>query len=110
MVRVLDIVVWNTSRAVRPDACGQRHLLEGRLRMTDEVIRTDASALNRELTASLVEAGRRMGFSVVTEYAVPGGRIDVVWSWEPPSPVPGLAGAVPVVDSRSSRAGGLAST
>lgn len=57
---------------------------------------TAASDVNRELTQALVEVGRRMGFTTVTEYAVPGGRLDVVWLWEPPSPIPGVVGAIPV--------------
>lgn len=66
----------------------------------DEHIEADeqpaASEVNRELTKTLVEVGRRMGFTTVTEYAVPGGRLDVVWLWEPPSPIPGVVGAIPV--------------
>jgi hypothetical protein len=37
-----------------------------------------------------------MGFTAVTEYAVPGGRLDVVWLWEPRTPIPGVVGAIPV--------------
>ncbi len=37
-----------------------------------------------------------MGFTTVTEYAVPGGRLDMVWLWDPPSPIPGVAGAIPI--------------
>jgi hypothetical protein len=55
-----------------------------------------ASGVNRELTQILVEVGGRMGFTTVTEYAVPGGRLDVVWLWEPPAPIPGVVGAIPV--------------
>lgn len=55
-----------------------------------------ASDINRELTPILVDVGRLMGFATVTEYAVPGGRRDVVWLWEPPSPIPGVVGAIPV--------------
>lgn len=55
-----------------------------------------ASEVNRELTQTLVDVGRRMGFTTVTEYAVPGGRLDVVWLWEPPSPIPGVVGAIPL--------------
>jgi len=55
-----------------------------------------ASDVNRELTQTLVDVGRRMEFTTVTEYAVPGGRLDVVWLWEPPSPIPGVVGAIPV--------------
>jgi hypothetical protein len=50
--------------------------------------RSDASALNHQLTDMLVDAGRRMGFMVVTEFAVDGGRLDVVWTWEPVAPIP----------------------
>lgn len=57
----------------------------------------EASALNRELTRLLVDAGRLMGFTVETEYPVAGGRIDVMWLWAPPQPIPGLVGSVPVV-------------
>jgi hypothetical protein len=56
-----------------------------------------ASALNRELTNLLVEAGSRFGFDVVLEYPVRGGRLDVVWTWAPSSPFPGLEHPVPVV-------------
>ena len=56
-----------------------------------------ASAANRELTALVVAVGQRMGFGVATEYVVPGGRLDVVWTWTPPSPVPGLHDDLPVV-------------
>ena len=58
--------------------------------------RPGASEINRELTQILVDVGRRMGLTTVTEYAVPGGRLDVVWLWEPPSPIPGVVGAIPV--------------
>lgn len=58
---------------------------------------SEASTLNRELTRVLVEAGKRMGFSVVTEFAVNGGRLDVVWTWDPVLPIPGLVGSLPVV-------------
>lgn len=68
--------------------------------MAEEQLYTDdgpgASEVNRELTGILVDVGKRMGFTTVTEYAVPGGRVDVVWLWEPPSPVPGVVGAIPV--------------
>lgn len=56
-----------------------------------------ASAVNRELTALLLEAGRAQGFDVVAEYPVKGGRLDVVWTWTPAGQVPGLDAAVPVV-------------
>ncbi len=70
----------------------------------------DASQVNRELTDILVDEGKRMDFTTVTEYAVPDGRLDVVWLWEPPSPIPGVIGAIPVAASRLSRAGGPVST
>lgn len=57
----------------------------------------EASEVNRELTGLLVEAGRQMGLTVATEYAVPGGRIDVVWSWRSPRAIPGLDELVPIV-------------
>jgi hypothetical protein len=57
----------------------------------------DASELNRELTHLLTAVGDQFGFSVVCEYPVRGGRLDVVWTWNPPSPIPGLVTAVPVV-------------
>lgn len=44
----------------------------------------------------LVEHGRRLGLEAVTEYPVPGGRIDVVWLWRPPNPIPGIADPLPV--------------
>jgi hypothetical protein len=56
-----------------------------------------ASELNRELTGMLVESGRRFGFEIVLEYPVRGGRLDVVWTWAPASPFPGLERPVPVV-------------
>lgn len=58
--------------------------------------RPQAAEVNRELTGILVDVGRRMGFAAVTEYAVPGGRLDVVWLWEPPTSIPGVVGAIPV--------------
>jgi hypothetical protein len=58
--------------------------------------RPQASEVNQELTSILVDVGRGMGFAAVTEYAVPGGRLDVVWLWEPPTPIPGVLGAIPV--------------
>lgn len=56
-----------------------------------------ASKLNQELTELLLEQGKRGGFEVASEYGVPGGRLDVVWSWNPPTPIPGLVGSIPVV-------------
>ncbi|MDP8927636.1 MAG: hypothetical protein M3O70_03420 [Actinomycetota bacterium] len=58
--------------------------------------RPQASEVNEELTGILVEVGHRMGFTAVTEYAVPGGRLDVAWLWDPPTPIPGVVGAISV--------------
>lgn len=55
-----------------------------------------ASVVIRERTALVVAAGRRMGFGVTTEYVVPRGRLDVVWTWTPPPTVPGLHDDPPV--------------
>jgi hypothetical protein len=55
------------------------------------------SELNRELTRLLSAAGERFGFDVVCEYPVRGGRLDVVWTWTPPTSIPGLDTGVPVV-------------
>lgn len=59
--------------------------------------RREASELNRETTGLLVEAGRQVGLTPATEYPVPGGRIDVVWSWRPQRSIPGLDQSVPIV-------------
>ena len=56
-----------------------------------------ASELNRELTQLLTAAGERFGFDAVSEYPVKGGRLDVVWTWTPPSSIPGLDAGIPVV-------------
>jgi hypothetical protein len=56
-----------------------------------------ATAINRELTGLLAEAGSRFGFGVILEYPVRGGRLDVVWTWSPDVPLPGLDDPVPVV-------------
>jgi hypothetical protein len=48
-------------------------------RVTGHLEGRDVSALSQELTALLVEAGRRMGFDVRTVYMVEGRRLDVVW-------------------------------
>lgn len=56
-----------------------------------------ASDLNSELTRLLSSVGENFGFAVVLEYPVRGGRLDVVWTWTPPSEVPGLDAAIPVV-------------
>lgn len=65
--------------------------------MPDEPNAGSDAALHQRLTDFLVEMGRCMEFEVVTDYGVPGGRLDLVWSWVPPSPVPGLVAPIPVV-------------
>ncbi len=65
--------------------------------MVNQVEDREASALNIELTRLVADTGRRMGFDIHTEYPVPGGRLDVVWTWSPPSPIPGVNEALPVV-------------
>lgn len=55
----------------------------------------DAHELNRELTRMLCEAGERLGFAIARECALPGGRLDVVWTqevpiWPRPLPVVGF--------------------
>jgi hypothetical protein len=57
----------------------------------------EAHELNFELMQLVAEAGRRMGFDVRTEYPVPGGRLDVVWSLKPKDPIPHFDGTIPVV-------------
>jgi hypothetical protein len=69
--------------------------------MPDKQDAGEDSALHGLLTNFLVEIGRSMDFEVVTDYGVPGGRLDLVWSWEPPAPVPGLVAPVPVVGFES---------
>lgn len=39
---------------------------------------------------ALIAAGERFGLHPVTEYPVPGGRIDVVWLWRSPFALPGV--------------------
>lgn len=51
----------------------------------------------RRVIRSLVEHGRSLGFEAVTEFPVPGGRIDVVWLWRSPQAIPGAPSALPVV-------------
>lgn len=53
--------------------------------------------LHQRLTDVLVGVGQQMQFEVVTDYGVPGGQLDVVWSWLPPSPIPDLVAPVAVV-------------
>ena len=61
--------------------------------MTDE----SAGQRGHQAIATLVEHGRKLGLVPVIEYPVPGGRIDVVWLWTPPFPIPGLVDPLPVV-------------
>lgn len=56
-----------------------------------------APEVNRELTALLVAGGQALGFDTATEYAIAGGRLDVVWLWTPPTGVPGIDRPIPVV-------------
>ena len=56
-----------------------------------------AKEVNRELTQALVSVGQHLGFTVVSEYPVPGGRLDVVWTWVPSTRLPGLEHGIPVV-------------
>ncbi len=56
-----------------------------------------ARKLNTEITQALVQAGRRMGLMVSTEYPVPGGRLDVVWSQNLPLPFPKLDSPIHLV-------------
>ena len=66
--------------------------------MADNFGKLDGSAaLHGRLTRIIAEIGNSMEFEVVTDYGVPGGQLDLVWSWVPPSPVPGLVAPVPVV-------------
>lgn len=58
-------------------------------------LNADASAINRELTEALLEAGRARGFQVKAEYPVPGGRIDVAWLLDP-GPLPKAPGPLVV--------------
>lgn len=45
----------------------------------------------------LVAQGRRLGLEPVTEFPVPGGRIDVVWLWRASHPIPGVTDPLPLV-------------
>lgn len=53
--------------------------------------------VNRDLTERLKAAGKTRGFEVMTEYPIPGGRIDVVWASTIQPPFPGIDRAVPIV-------------
>lgn len=64
--------------------------------MTDHALRSSAEA-GRVAIETLVEHGRRLGLAVATEFAVPGARIDVVWLWRPPIPIPGVSDPLPLV-------------
>jgi hypothetical protein len=65
--------------------------------MADMINPEDIPALNRELTSLIVAAGKRFGFEVRTEFPVAGARLDVVWLWTPPAPIPGLQDPLVVV-------------
>lgn len=55
----------------------------------------DASQRGARVTQELVGAASRHGFRAMTEYPIPGGRIDVVWFWQ--STIPGAEGDLPIV-------------
>lgn len=78
---------------------GRSGLIVGASRDDVDVVTEErtASDVNRELTRLLSLTGERFGFEVLREYPVKGGRLDVVWTWSPPSPIPGLDIPVPVV-------------
>jgi hypothetical protein len=63
--------------------------------MTREV--ESAGERNVRVTSVLLECASRFGLSSATEYAVPGGRIDVVWLWRATSPLPGVEQELPIV-------------
>jgi hypothetical protein len=65
--------------------------------MSEQVAVRGAAEINRELTRLIAAAGRQLEFDVVTEYPIVGARLDVVWCWRPPTPLPHFDGAVPVV-------------
>jgi hypothetical protein len=52
---------------------------------------------NARVTALLVEFAPRLGLTAVTEYPVPGGRIDVVWLWHASAGIPGVEAELPIV-------------
>ena len=56
-----------------------------------------ASERGSQATRAIVEAGRRAGFAVETEYAVPGGRVDVVWFLASPETIPAVPDRIPVI-------------
>ena len=58
---------------------------------------SEASERGRRATQALMEHGRKLGLESVAEYPVPGGRLDVVWLWRPPTAIPGSPDALPVV-------------
>lgn len=57
----------------------------------------DATVRGGACLEALEEAGRRAGLEVQREYAVPGGRVDLVWLWRPDSALPGVTATLPVV-------------
>ncbi len=60
-------------------------------------MRADATARGKECLALLEQAGRDAGWTVVREYPVPGGRVDLVWTWQPDSALAGAPGPIPIV-------------
>lgn len=84
----------------KPLDSGGAWAIRGAFRRDTHLMRSEtegASELNRELTQMLASVGEELGFRVVQEYPVKGGRLDVVWTWAPPPNVPGLHTAIPVV-------------
>lgn len=55
-----------------------------------------ATDRGRTAVKILTAAGRKREFDVLTEYPVPGGRIDVVWTLPTPG-LPGHDGPLPIV-------------
>jgi hypothetical protein len=66
--------------------------------MTNEIDRDEtATERGSRVTRLLVDCAPRFGLSAVTEYAFPGSRVDVVWQWRPPLPIPGVEAELPIV-------------
>jgi hypothetical protein len=89
-----DLKRWPSSSRLMPKHAGTRGLGS---RGMSEGGTLDAAGVNRDLTRHVVAAGERLGFEVVTENPVPGARLDVVWAWRPPTPIPQFDGTIPVV-------------
>ena len=66
--------------------------------MAEQVGEPDGGATERgrQAIAVIMQAGIACGLEVATEYPVQGGRIDVVWLWNPPGSIPGIAGPLPI--------------